>query len=359
MPDSGAGHPALELEGVHLRRAGRTVLRGVTLRLAAGSRTALLGPLRAGKTSLLHVIQGIERTQAGAARVAGCSTRRTLEVRRGIGYLPAEPTWYPHLTCLGVGEFLRGLYPNWDRERFVELLARLGVPPRQRAATLAPGVKARLGLAAALAHAPPLVLVDLSPQLDDVARERLLTGLDDELPEGAALLIASDRLAGLADRVDDVVILVGGEVRFAGAQADLLARLRRVEVAAAEPPELPKGVRSVSWRKRGAEFGELVVEVETPAQLVELEALPTARGLDLLDLEQAYLALAWPPAPSPRARPAPSPPVAPGQSPEGQSPEGQSPEGQSPEGPAPEGQSPEGPAPEGPAPDVQARQVAP
>jgi ABC-2 type transport system ATP-binding protein len=306
MSASAPDRAAVSVSAVHLREGGRQVLLGVDLALAPGTRTALLGPARAGKTALLQVIQGMERPHTGSVEVAGRSARRVVEVRRGLGYVPADPSWYPHLTCHGLGDFLQGLYPTWDRARFVDLLARLGVPPRHRAAGLTLAVRARLALAAALAHSPPLLLVDLSARLDPVARERLLTALDEELPSGTTLLVASDRLDGLADRTHDLVVLVAGEVRFAGAQADLLARLRRLEVAASDAPEVPSGARQVAWRRRSAQAGEWIVDLQTPQQLAQVLALPAVTDCRLLDLEQAYLALACAPPGLLRARPAPA-----------------------------------------------------
>ncbi len=159
---------ALQLDGITASHQGTPVLRGIDLTVPAGTTTAVLGPSGCGKTTLLRVIAGFHRPDAGTAQlygttVAGPDTWTPAE-RRGIGYVAQDGNLFPHLTVAANIAF--GL-PRRERRRghrVRELLELVGLDPtaieRRRPDQLSGGQQQRVALARALARQPQLILLD-------------------------------------------------------------------------------------------------------------------------------------------------------------------------------------------------------
>lgn len=184
----------IELEAVTVGYGGRPALDDVTLSIAAGDTTVLLGRSGSGKTTLLRLINRLLVPSAGRVVVEGKATTEwdAIELRRRTGYVIQEGGLMPHYTVsrnVGLVPELSG----WDRERIdtrvAEMLELVGMPagefghrlPHQ----LSGGQRQRVGVARALAADPPLLLCD-EPfgALDPITR----TELQRELKHLAATL---------------------------------------------------------------------------------------------------------------------------------------------------------------------------
>jgi iron(III) transport system ATP-binding protein len=179
----------LHLSGVTASLSGHPVLRGVDLVVPAETTTAVLGPSGCGKTTLLRVIAGFQRLDAGQIRlgeevVAGPKIWVAPE-RRGLGYVAQEGNLFPHLDVAhnityGLPRRKRG-----DRERVDELLDLVGLPTMladRRPDQLSGGQQQRIALARALARQPRIVLLDepfsaLDPELRVATREAVAAAL--------------------------------------------------------------------------------------------------------------------------------------------------------------------------------------
>jgi osmoprotectant transport system ATP-binding protein len=175
---------AIELRGVHISRgaAGR-VLHGLDLDIGEGETVALVGRSGAGKSTILKLINGLLRADAGQVFVEGRDTREwnAYELRRRIGYVLQDVGLFPHMpvaTNVSVVPRLLG----WNRERIAtrvdEVLALVGLPAASFATRwpdeLSGGQRQRVGVARALAADPPFLLMD-EPfgALDPVTRAEL------------------------------------------------------------------------------------------------------------------------------------------------------------------------------------------
>jgi iron(III) transport system ATP-binding protein len=160
-------HSALRCRGL-VRRFGDVVaLDGVDLEVPAGSLTALLGPSGCGKTTLLRVVAGLERPDAGTVALAG----RAVDgdgawippERRGVGLVFQEHALFPHLDVAGNIAFgLRDRDRSGRDRRVAEVLELVDLAGygRRRPAELSGGQRQRVALARALAPEPTLLLLD-------------------------------------------------------------------------------------------------------------------------------------------------------------------------------------------------------
>ncbi len=148
--------------------AGRTVVKGVNLELASGEIIGLLGPNGAGKTTTFSMMVGLTAPDAGRVLLDGADVTDDpmyIRARKGIGYLPQEPSIFRGLTVeqniLAILETL-DLNGGERRVRLRELLAELGLTPlaKSPAYTLSGGERRRVEITRALVISPKFMLLD-------------------------------------------------------------------------------------------------------------------------------------------------------------------------------------------------------
>src|SRR5512145_536231 len=148
--------------------SGRTVVRGVNLDIQSGEVVGLLGPNGAGKTTTFSMVVGLTAPDSGRVLLDGSDVTENpmyIRARKGIGYLPQEPSIFRGLTVeqniLAILETL-DLDGGARRTRLRELLAELGLTPlaRSPAYTLSGGERRRVEITRALVISPLFILLD-------------------------------------------------------------------------------------------------------------------------------------------------------------------------------------------------------
>ncbi len=219
--------------------SARLDARGLDVELAvgAGERLALLGPNGAGKSSVLAVLAGILRPDAGRAVLAGRTLydlpgRRWLAPwDRGVALLAQDPTLFPHLSTLenvAFGPRAAGQSPARARATAARWLAQVEAAELadRKPAQLSGGQAQRVAIARALATEPRLLLLDEPLAALDVAAAPLLRRvLRRVLADRSTILVTHDLLDAvlLADRV---VVLDRGRVVESGPTAEVIRRPR-------------------------------------------------------------------------------------------------------------------------------------
>jgi len=208
----------IEVQGLTKYYDDRPAIADLTFSVPRGQMLGLLGPAGAGKSTIMRILTGYLRATSGEASVAGCDVfERSREARKHIGYLPE--------TTL--------LYNEMRVERFLETMCRLhGVPPRRRrhridyALTacgltehrkhvighLSQALRRRVGLAQAVVHEPPvLVLDDPGASLDSAQTEEMLQ-LIRALGERRTVMLSSRVPAEVNAMCDRVLLINGGRL---------------------------------------------------------------------------------------------------------------------------------------------------
>ncbi len=147
---------------------GRTVVRGVSLDVSSGEIVGLLGPNGAGKTTTFYMTVGLTSPDSGRVELDGQDVTDDpmyIRARKGIGYLPQEPSIFRGLTVeqnlLAILETM-GLDGATRRSRLRELLAELNLTPlaQSPAHTLSGGERRRAEITRALVISPKFILLD-------------------------------------------------------------------------------------------------------------------------------------------------------------------------------------------------------
>jgi ABC-2 type transport system ATP-binding protein len=256
-----SGGDAVMTYGISKRYGQETALDGVDLRVPEGAVYVLVGANGAGKSTTLKVLMNLERADAGTAEIHGLDTfRRGPEARAQVGYVPERPGYgYRWMTCRGLLKHVAAYYPTWDHPYANRLSLAFGLKLDRRAGMLSKGESRRLQLVLALAHRPPVLLLDEPTDgLDPVVRSRTLSLLTEHLADTpTTILISTHQIHELESLGDHVGILREGKL-VAQMSRDKLQRTvgrYRVEVPVGwqATHELhaagvrPIGVREAQW----------------------------------------------------------------------------------------------------------------
>ena len=209
-------------------RAGPPALDSVSIAIRPGRITGLVGPDGAGKTTLIRILAGLLRPEAGEVEVLGAAPGARAE---DVGYMPQRFGLYEDLSVLQnltLYAELRGL-PRADHDATFERLLEFTDLKRfqdRPAGKLSGGMKQKLGLACALVRAPRLLLLDEpSVGVDPVSRRELWNMVGALVGEGIGVLWSTAYLDE-AEKCAEVFLLNEGRALFSGPPAELTDRAR-------------------------------------------------------------------------------------------------------------------------------------
>jgi Cu-processing system ATP-binding protein len=229
----------IEIKGLAKRFGALDVLRSVDLSIRRGHVTAIVGPNAAGKTTLIKMILGLTRPDAGAILLDGRDIVGDGDAyRERIGYMPQAPRLPENLTGAEVLAMLRDLRgPGATVDE--SLIDRFALRPelQKKLRTLSGGTRQKVNAVAAFLFRPDLLILDEpTAGLDPVASGVFKDRVREARAAGATFIVTSHIMSELEELADDVVFLVDGNVRFAGPLAELkvVTRQDNLERAVAE-----------------------------------------------------------------------------------------------------------------------------
>jgi ABC-2 type transport system ATP-binding protein len=221
---------AIKIRALRVRRGGKLILPGVSLRVRPGRVTGLLGPSGSGKTTLMRAIVGVQIVQSGSVTVLG-QPAGTPELRRHVAYVTQAPSVYADLTVEeNLRYFARILAAPKQRIEEVIRIVGLTGQTKQVTRTLSGGEWSRASLAVALLGKPKLLVLD-EPTVDvDPILRRELWQTFYELADAGASLLVSSHVMDEAARCHELVLMRSGRIIATGSPADLLERTHTDEL---------------------------------------------------------------------------------------------------------------------------------
>jgi ABC-2 type transport system ATP-binding protein len=198
-------------------------LDDVTLRVARGAVTGLIGPDGAGKTTLIRIATGLFTPEAGSIHVLGIDvTTDPQAVQSRVGYMPQRFGLYEDLTVeenLNLYADLHGITPETRSERYPQLMQMTGLGhfKGRLARQLSGGMKQKLGLACTLVSTPDLLLLDEpTVGVDPLSRRELWEIVYRLVREHGLTVLLSTSYLDEAERCDMAVLLLRGKVLSSG-----------------------------------------------------------------------------------------------------------------------------------------------
>ncbi|MEM1426519.1 MAG: ABC transporter ATP-binding protein, partial [Cyanobacteria bacterium P01_H01_bin.130] len=226
----------IEAENLCKIYGNTTVLNDVTFTVEPGQILGFLGPNGAGKTTTMRILTGYLPATEGTARIAGFDVHgNSIAVRQNIGYLPETPPLYPEMTVEGFLHFvarIKGVSAGDRPARVQWAIQRCNLEEKQnlQIRKLSKGFRQRVGVAQAIVHNPPVIVLD-----------EPTAGLDPRQIIEVLNLIKS--LAG-----DHTIILSTHILSEVNATCDRVAIINRGSLVATDTLENLTGKLGNQWR---------------------------------------------------------------------------------------------------------------
>jgi lipopolysaccharide export system ATP-binding protein len=222
----------LRTEGLTKSYGGRTVVRNVDLEVSSGEVVGLLGPNGAGKTTTFAMVVGLVGPDTGKVVLDEhdvTSDPMYIRARKGIGYLPQEPSVFRGLTVeQNVRAILETVPSNGEsrQARLTELLAELNLTPlaRSKAYTLSGGERRRVEITRALVIRPKFMLLDEPfSGIDPIAVGEIQRIIHHLKERGIGVLVTDHNVRETLRITDRAYIVHDGVVFRKGTPASLAA----------------------------------------------------------------------------------------------------------------------------------------
>jgi ABC-type multidrug transport system ATPase subunit len=204
--ESSSSNWAVEIQGLTKSFGPRTALRGIDLRVAAGSSVAIFGPNGAGKTTLIKILASILKPSSGNIRLDGRDIQKnTEEIRRFIGVITHQTFLYSNLTVYENLDFYGRMFDVPHRRERIH----------DRVGTLSRGMQQRISIARLLLAKPRIILLD-EPEtgLDQQATALLWNALRLQGEEQYTIIHTTHNLARGFETCERMLILARGEIVF-------------------------------------------------------------------------------------------------------------------------------------------------
>jgi len=279
----------------------------ISFHVEKGRIVGFLGPNGAGKSTTLKILTSYLPATSGKVTIAGYDVlSESVEVRRNVGYMPEAVPLYPEMRVRELLMFRAALHdiPARERKAAADRVAErcwLSKPDdvtRRRVGELSRGYKQRVGLAEALLHNPPVVVLDEPTIGLDPNQIRAMRELIRKLGDDHTIILSSHILAEIEQTCNHIMVIAGGKIVADGTPEELrkavvgpsqvMAELRGADSAElAGAVKALDGVRSVSDSRVGG-WTRLMIECDGKAdRRAEVYRLVSEKGWQLRELRHS------------------------------------------------------------------------
>ncbi len=269
------------IEAKNLTRyyGSKPAIEDVTFTVNEGEIMGFLGPNGAGKTTTMRILTCFLSATSGTASIGGYDVfKDSLEVRQHIGYLPEHPPIYHEMTVKSYLKFIariKGIPARQHRDKIMTVVEKTGIGSYYTATcgSLSKGYRQRVGLAQALIHEPPVLILDeptvgLDP-IQIVEIRRLIKNLGGD----HTVILSTHVLPEVGMTCEKVIIISEGHIAAVDTPSNLMSQLRKTEMVQVEVA--------------GGTTGEIKRRIENIRGVVSVEILPdkTSESTQLLQVE--------------------------------------------------------------------------
>jgi ABC-2 type transport system ATP-binding protein len=204
---------------------------GISLQVKQGEVLGFLGPNGAGKSTTMKMITGFLEPDAGSASIAGIDVFENAKgAKSRLGYLPEGAPVYGDMTTLGFLSFIaeiRGYTGEEARRRMDEAVEKAALQSvlKQRIETLSKGFKRRVGIAQAILHDPPVLIMDEPTDGLDPNQKHHVRRLIAEMARDKAIIVSTHILEEVEAVCSRAIIINRGRIVADGTAEDLMRRL--------------------------------------------------------------------------------------------------------------------------------------
>jgi ABC-2 type transport system ATP-binding protein len=221
----------IDVEHLSKTYGSTTAINDVTFQAEPGEILGLLGPNGAGKTTTMRILAGYLPASHGTARVAGYEVHESpMAVRRRIGYLPETPPLYTDMTVEDYLNFvarIKGVAAGDRATKISSAIERCNLQEKRKVIIrkLSKGFRQRVGIAQAIVHDPPAIILD-EPTVGLDPRQIIeVRNLIKNLAGQTTVILSTHILPEVSMTCDRVAIINKGRVVSSGTPEDLMLQL--------------------------------------------------------------------------------------------------------------------------------------
>jgi ABC-2 type transport system ATP-binding protein len=277
--------PAIRTEGLNKHYGDVHAVRDLDLIVPPGSIFGFLGRNGAGKTTTIRLVTGLARPDSGRAWIGGVETTNgDSRAQSRFGYLPQEPAFYGWMTATEYLDYNGRLFQMTQparRERVAELLdlVDLADAARRKVGGFSGGMKQRLGLAQALIHQPPVLILDEPMAGLDPAGRRDVLDLLERLRETTTVFFSTHILADVERVCDTVGIVHDGRLIEVAGREELLSRYTTDVAVMQVRPEAAEQLKPLAEELQTQPW---VSSVDLEGPVIRVNAVDMTEGQSLL-----------------------------------------------------------------------------
>ncbi|NCC87879.1 MAG: ABC transporter ATP-binding protein [Clostridia bacterium] len=201
----------LECKNLRKQYGKLTALNGIDLSLPEGKIIGLLGPNGSGKTTLIKLANGLLVPTTGEISIGGFAPG--IESKKIISYLPERNYLNDYMTVNQLIGFFCDFYPDFDKAKATDMLARLNIDSTRKIKNLSKGTKEKVQLIMVMSRNAKLYILD-EPigGVDPAARDYILETIISNYNEDATVLISTHLIADIETVLDEFVFIKDGDV---------------------------------------------------------------------------------------------------------------------------------------------------
>jgi len=294
--------PAIKIENIQKQFGSLQALAGIDLTVQQGEFFGLLGPNGAGKSTLINILAGLLRPTAGNAAIMGHDVVTDYQAaRQALGVVPQELVFDPFFNVREMLRFQAGYFGRGKaNDAWVdEIIESLGLTDKAHTnmRKLSGGMKRRALIAQALAHKPPVIVLDEPTAGVDVELRQLMWAFIRKLnKEGHTIILTTHYLEEAEELCSRVAMMKQGKIVALDTTANLLSKFAAKNLCITlKSGVLPESLRPLLKKVEGATFTLALTELnQVEFALSELrKAHAEIDDMQLIeaDLEDVFLSL--------------------------------------------------------------------
>jgi ABC-2 type transport system ATP-binding protein len=294
--------PAIKIEHIQKHFGSLQALKGIDLTVKQGEFFGLLGPNGAGKSTLINILAGLLRPSAGNAAIMGHDVVTDYQAaRQALGVVPQELVFDPFFNVREMLRFQAGYFGRGkENDAWVdEIIESLGLTDKAHTnmRRLSGGMKRRALIAQALAHRPPVIVLDEPTAGVDVELRQLMWAFIKKLnKEGHTIILTTHYLEEAEELCSRVAMMKQGEIVALDTTANLLSKFAAKNLCISlKSGTLPESLRPLLKKIEGATFTLALTELNQVefalSELRKVKAEIDDMQLIEADLEDVFLSL--------------------------------------------------------------------
>ena len=269
-------------------------LNDLDLNVEKGSIYGLIGVNGSGKTTLIRHLTGILRPDCGSVQMDGREVYDNIDIKKRLGYIPDELFFFGSYNLKSMSTFYRGLYPNWNQNRYEEMVEDFSLTERGKLSKFSKGMQKQAQFILTMSCMPDFLILDEPIDgLDPIVRKKVWKYVVDDVAERQmTVLVSSHNLKEMEGICDSIGILSGGEMKIERDLDELKSDIHKVQAAFHNEEDAQrafKGLNVVHREKSGSIEHLIIRGSQEEVERAVYAADPIIFDMLPLSLEEVFI----------------------------------------------------------------------